>query len=191
MKKIILSALMLMQFGWAMAQEVETAGMAGGGLKSAISGAEHSKETITEAFGPYKFGMSEKEFNKATKQAIKEKKAARNSIGNVEFILYFADGRPYSIILANAAFYQDKLCGLDFVYERFDAGISENIMNEIMQADRLSEMDKYVKTDGITYIKDNLQIDLGRGSMSYINAPIVNQKAMENMEKNTGSRRAF
>lgn len=190
MRKIILSALMLMQFGFVMAQDVETS-MAGGGIKAAISAAEQSKETISEAYGPYKFGMTEKEFNKATKQAIKEKKAARNSIGNVEFIHYFADGRPYSIILANAAFYQNKLCGLDFVFERFDTGISEIIMDEIMQADRFNEMEMFQKTDGVTYVKDNLQVDLSRGSMSYVNAPVVNQKAKENMEKNTGSRRAF
>ncbi len=179
-----------MQFGLATAQNVETS-MAGGSLKSAIEAAEQSKETITEAYGPYKFGMSEKEFVKATKAAIKEKKATRNSIGNVEFVNYFPDGRTYSVILANAVFYQDKLCGLDFVFERFDSAISDIILNEIMQADRFAEMDKYTKTDGITYIKDNPQVDLSRGSISYVNAPVVNQKAKENMEKNTGSRRAF
>lgn len=172
-----------MQFGFANAQEAD--------LKGAIAKAEQCRETISEAFGPYKFGMSEKEFNKATKTAIKEKKATRNSIGNVEFLMYFADGRPYSVILANAAFYQDKLCGLDFVYERFDATISEIIMEEIMAADRFADMEKFQTTNGIIYLKDNLQVELSRGSMSYINAPIINQKAKENQEKNTSSRRTF
>jgi len=160
-------------------------------LKSAITKSAECRESITEAFGPYKFGMSMKDFNKATKQAIKEKKASRNAIGNVEYVLYFPDGRPYSVILANAAFYQDKLCGLDFVFERFDTAISEIIYNEIMEADRFSDMEKYEKTDGVIFIKDNLQVILSPGSMSYVNSPVISHQAQENENLNTSSRRAF
>lgn len=180
---------MLMQFGFvAMAQEDEGVSS---DLKLAIENARKSSESITEAFGPYTFGMKEKEFVKATKKAIKAKQASRNSIGNVEYVMYFADGRPYSLILANAAFYQDKLCGLDFVFERFDVGISDIIMDEITQADRLKEMDRYETTRGYMYFKNNLQVELSRGSMSYVNAPVVSQKAKENAEKNANSRGAF
>lgn len=185
---------MLIQYGLAMAQEpaIPIEGSdASRDLKTAVAKSQESRESITEAFGPYKFGMSMKDFNKATKLAIKEKKASKNSIGNVEYVMYFADGRPYSVILANAAFYQDKLCGLDFVFERFDPAMSQIILNEIMEAERFADMEKYDKTDGTIYIKDNLLVTLSRGSMSYVNMPVITQKAQENQDKNTSSRRAF
>ena len=72
-------------------------------LKAAIAKCEQSPIVITNAFGNYKFGMSEKEFVKVTKAAIKAKQAKRNSIGNVEYEMSFADGRTYSLILANAS----------------------------------------------------------------------------------------
>ncbi|MBO4773119.1 MAG: hypothetical protein J5595_11330 [Bacteroidales bacterium] len=160
-------------------------------LKAAIAKCEQSPIVITNAFGNYKFGMSEKEFVKVTKAAIKAKQAKRNSTGNVEYEMNFADGRTYSLILANAAFFKGKLCGLDFVFERFDAGMSDIIMEEIMQGDRFQDMDQYATTKGYIYLKDNLEVDLSRGSLSYMNLSVVNQRAKENAERNHLSRDAF
>lgn len=160
-------------------------------LKAAIAKCEQSPIVITDAFGDYKFGMTEKEFVKVTKAAIKAKQAKRNSIGNVEYEMAFADGRTYSLILANAAFFNNKLCGLDFVFERFDGGMSDIIMEEIMQGDRFKDMTKYATTKGVVYLKDNLEIDLSRGSLSYMNLSVVNQRAKENAERNHLSRDAF
>ena len=160
-------------------------------LKAAIARCEQSPIVITNAFGNYKFGMSEKEFVKVTKEAIKKKQAKRNSIGNVEYEMNFADGRTYSLILANAAFFKGKLCGLDFVFERFDAGMADIIMEEIMQGDRFQDMDQYAVPKGYIYLKDNLEVDLSRGSLSYMNLSVVNQRAKENAERNHLSRDAF
>jgi|GEM_PF-2656489 len=160
-------------------------------LKAAIARCEQSPIVITDAFGNYKFGMTEKEFVKVTKAAIKAKQAKRNSIGNVEYEMSFADGRTYSLILANAAFFKGKLCGLDFVFERFDAGMADIIMEEIMQGDRFQDMDQYATTKGYIYLKDNLEVDLSRGSLSYMNLSVVNQRAKENAERNHLSRDAF
>ena len=160
-------------------------------LKAAIARCEQSPIVITNAFGNYKFGMSEKEFVKVTKAAIKAKQAKRNSIGNVEYEMNFADGRTYSLILANAAFFKGKLCGLDFVFERFDAGMADIIMEEIMQGDRFQDMDQYAVPKGYIYLKDNLEVDLSRGSLSYMNLSVVNQRAKENAERNHLSRDAF
>ena len=160
-------------------------------LKAAIARCEQSPIVITNAFGNYKFGMSEKEFVKVTKAAIKAKQAKRNSIGNVEYEMNFADGRTYSLILANAAFFKGKLCGLDFVFERFDAVMSDIIMEEIMQGDRFQDMDQYAVPKGYIYLKDNLEVDLSRGSLSYMNLSVVNQRAKENAERNHLSRDAF
>ena len=121
-------------------------------LKAAIARCEQSPIVITNAFGNYKFGMTEKEFVKVTKAAIKAKQAKRNSIGNVEYEMNFADGRTYSLILANAAFFKGKLCGLDFVFERFDAGMADIIMEEIMQGDRFQDMDQYAVPKGYIYL---------------------------------------
>ena len=128
-------------------------------LKAAIARCEQSPIVITDAFGNYKFGMSEKEFAKVTKAAIKAKQAKRNSIGNVEYEMSFADGRTYSLILANAVFFKGKLCGLDFVFERFDAGMADIIMEEIMQGDRFQDMDQYAVPKGYIYLKDNLEVN--------------------------------
>ena len=160
-------------------------------LKAAIAKCEQSPIVITNAFGNYKFGMSEKEFVKVTKAAIKAKQAKRNSIGNVEYEMNFADGRTYSLILANAAFFKDKLCGLDFVFERFDGGMSDIIMEEIMQGDRFQDMDQYAVPMGYVYLKDNLEVILSRGRLSYMNLSVVNQRAKENAERNHLSRDAF
>lgn len=160
-------------------------------LKAAIARCEQSPIVITDAFGNYKFGMTEKEFVKVTKAAIKAKQAKRNSIGNVEYEMSFADGRTYSLILANAAFFKGKLCGLDFVFERFDAGMADIIMEEIMQGDRFQDMDQYAVPKGYIYLKDNLEVDLSRGSLSYMNLSVVNQRAKENAERNHLSRDAF
>jgi hypothetical protein len=160
-------------------------------LKAAIAKCEQSPIVITNAFGNYKFGMSEKEFVKVTKAAIKAKQAKRNSIGNVEYEMSFADGRTYSLILANAAFFKDKLCGLDFVFERFDGGMSDIIMEEIMQGDRFQDMDQYAVPMGYVYLKDNLEVILSRGRLSYMNLSVVNQRAKENAERNHLSRDAF
>lgn len=160
-------------------------------LKAAIAKCEQSPIVITDAFGAYKFGMTEREFVKVTKAAIKAKQAKRNSIGNVEYEMSFADGRTYSLILANAAFFNNKLCGLDFVFERFDGGMSDIIMEEIMQGDRFKDMTKYATTKGVVYLKDNLEVDLSRGSLSYMNLSVVNQRAKENAERNHLSRDAF
>ncbi len=160
-------------------------------LKAAIARCEQSPIVITNAFGNYKFGMTEKEFVKVTKAAIKAKQAKRNSIGNVEYEMNFADGRTYSLILANAAFFKGKLCGLDFVFERFDAGMADIIMEEIMQGDRFQDMDQYAVPKGYIYLKDNLEVDLSRGSLSYMNLSVVNQRAKENAERNHLSRDAF
>ena len=160
-------------------------------LKAAIAKCEQSPIVITSAFGNYKFGMSEKEFVKVTKAAIKAKQAKRNSIGNVEYEMSFADGRTYSLILANAAFFKDKLCGLDFVFERFDGGMSDIIMEEIMQGDRFQDMDQYAVPMGYVYLKDNLEVILSRGRLSYMNLSVVNQRAKENAERNHLSRDAF
>jgi hypothetical protein len=160
-------------------------------LKAAIARCEQSPIVITNAFGNYKFGMTEKEFVKVTKAAIKAKQAKRNSIGNVEYEMNFADGRTYSLILANAAFFKGKLCGLDFVFERFDAGMADIIMEEIMQGDRFQDMDQYAVPEGYIYLKDNLEVDLSRGSLSYMNLSVVNQRAKENAERNHLSRDAF
>ena len=160
-------------------------------LKAAIARCEQSPIVITNAFGNYKFGMSEKEFAKVTKAAIKAKQAKRNSIGNVEYEMSFADGRTYSLILANAVFFKGKLCGLDFVFERFDAGMADIIMEEIMQGDRFQDMDQYAVPKGYIYLKDNLEVDLSRGSLSYMNLSVVNQRAKENAERNHLSRDAF
>lgn len=160
-------------------------------LKAAIAKCEQSPIVITNAFGNYKFGMSEKEFVKVTKVAIKAKQAKRNSIGNVEYEMSFADGRTYSLILANAAFFKDKLCGLDFVFERFDGGMSDIIMEEIMQGDRFQDMDQYAVPMGYVYLKDNLEVILSRGRLSYMNLSVVNQRAKENAERNHLSRDAF
>ena len=160
-------------------------------LKAAIAKCEQSPIVITNAFGNYKFGMSEKEFVKVTKAAIKAKQAKRNSIGNVEYEMNFADGRTYSLILANAAFLKDKLCGLDFVFERFDGGMSDIIMEEIMQGDRFQDMDQYAVPMGYVYLKDNLEVILSRGRLSYMNRSVVNQRAKENAERNHLSRDAF
>ncbi len=160
-------------------------------LKAAIARCEQSPIVITNAFGNYKFGMSEKEFVKVTKAAIKAKQAKRNSIGNVEYEMNFADGRTYSLILANAAFFKGKLCGLDFVFERFDAGMSDIIMEEIMQGDRFQDMDQYAVPMGYVYLKDNLEVILSRGRLSYMNLSVVNQRAKENAERNHLSRDAF
>lgn len=160
-------------------------------LKAAIEKCEQSPIVITDAFGDYKFGMSEKDFVKVTKAAIKAKQAKRNSIGNVEYEMNFADGRTYSLILANAAFYNGKLCGLDFVFERFDGGMANIIMEEIMQGDRFQDMDQYAVPKGYIYLKDNLEVDLSRGSLSYMNLSVVNQRAKENAERNHLSRDAF
>ena len=160
-------------------------------LKAAIAKCEQSPIVITNAFGDYKFGMTEKEFVKVTKTAIKNKQAKRNSIGNVEYEMSFADGRTYSLILANAAFYNNKLCGLDFVFERFDGGMADIIMEEIMQGDRFQDMDQYAVPKGYIYLKDNLEVDLSRGSLSYMNLSVVNQRAKENAERNHLSRDAF
>lgn len=160
-------------------------------LKAAIARCEQSPIVITNAFGNYKFGMTEKEFVKVTKAAIKAKQAKRNSIGNVEYEMNFADGRTYSLILANAAFFKDKLCGLDFVFERFDGGMSDIIMEEIMQGDRFQDMDQYAVPMGYVYLKDNLEVILSRGRLSYMNLSVVNQRAKENAERNHLSRDAF
>ena len=160
-------------------------------LKAAILKCEQSPIVITDAFGSYKFGMSEKDFVKVTKAAIKAKQAKRNSIGNVEYEMSFADGRTYSLILANAAFYNGKLCGLDFVFERFDGGMSDIIMEEIMQGDRFQDMDQYAVPKGYIYLKDNLEVDLSRGSLSYMNLSVVNQRAKDNAERNHLSWDAF
>ena len=160
-------------------------------LKAAIARCEQSPIVITNAFGNYKFGMTEKEFVKVTKAAIKAKQAKRNSIGNVEYEMNFADGRTYSLILANPAFFKGKLCGLDFVFERFDAGMADIIMEEIMQGDRFQDMDQYAVPKGYIYLKDNLEVDLSRGSLSYMNLSVVNQRAKENAERNHLSRDAF
>ena len=160
-------------------------------LKAAIARCEQSPIVITNAFGNYKFGMSEKEFAKVTKAAIKAKQAKRNSIGNVEYEMNFADGRTYSLILANAVFFKGKLCGLDFVFERFDSGMSDIIMEEIMQGDRFHDMDQYAVPKGFIYLKDNLEVDLSRGSLSYMNLSVVNQRAKDNAERNHLSRDAF
>lgn len=160
-------------------------------LKAAIAKCEQSPIVITNAFGNYKFGMSEREFIKVTKAAIKAKQAKRNSIGNVEYKMNFADGRTYSLILANAAFFKDKLCGLDFVFERFDGGMSDLIMEEIMQGDRFQDMDQYAVPMGFIYLKDNLEVILSRGTLSYMNLSVVNQRAKENAEQNHLSRDAF
>ncbi|MBR2104469.1 MAG: hypothetical protein IJ894_02490 [Bacteroidales bacterium] len=160
-------------------------------LKAAIAKCEQSPIVITNAFGNYKFGMTEKEFVKVTKAAIKAKQAKRNSIGNVEYEMSFADGRTYSLILANAAFFKDKLCGLDFVFERFDGGMSDIIMEEIMQGDRFQDMDQYAVPMGYVYLKDNLEVILSRGRLSYMNLSVVNQRAKENAERNHLSRDAF
>jgi hypothetical protein len=160
-------------------------------LKAAIARCEQSPIVITDAFGNYKFGMTEKEFVKVTKAAIKAKQAKRNSIGNVEYEMSFADGRTYSLIVANAAFFKGKLCGLDFVFERFDAGMADIIMEEIMQGDRFQDMDQYAVPKGYIYLKDNLEVDLSRGSLSYMNLSVVNQRAKENAERNHLSRDAF
>ncbi|MBO7568089.1 MAG: hypothetical protein J6T60_13455 [Bacteroidales bacterium] len=169
----------------------QTANTNAADLKAAIARCEQSPIVITNAFGNYKFGMSEKEFVKVTKAAIKAKQAKRNSIGNVEYEMNFADGRTYSLILANAAFFKGKLCGLDFVFERFDAGMADIIMEEIMQGDRFQDMDQYATTKGYIYLKDNLEVDLSRGSLSYMNLSVVNQRAKENAERNHLSRDAF
>ena len=160
-------------------------------LAAAIAKCEQSPIVITNAFGDYKFGMSEKEFVKVTKAAIKAKKAKRNSIGNVEYEMNFADGRTYSLILANAAFFNDKLCGLDFVFERFDGGMSDIIVEEIMQGDRFHDMDQYIVPMGYIYLKDNLEVILSRGRLSYMNLSVVNQRAKDNAERNHLSRDAF
>ena len=160
-------------------------------LKAAIAKCEQSPIVITNAFGNYKFGMSEKEFVKVTKAAIKAKQAKRNSIGNVEYEMNFADGRTYSLILANAEFFKDKLCGLVFVFERFDGGMSDIIMEEIMQGDRFQDMDQYAVPMGYVYLKDNLEVILSRGRLSYMNRSVVNQRAKENAERNHLSRDAF
>lgn len=46
-------------------------------------------------------------------------------------------------------------------------------------------------TKGVVYLKDNLEIDLSRGSLSYMNLSVVNQRAKENAERNHLSRDAF